>query len=214
MLDGLMGYKLGMTQVFSEDGKLVPVTLLELGPCKVVQVKTAERDGYQSVQLSFSEVKEHRATKPILGHYKKASLPPARFLREFKVGDSDLSIGEVVTSDLFKKGEFVDVSGVSKGKGFQGVMKRHNFSGGPASHGSHFHRAPGSIGNSATPSRVWKNKAMPGQMGNKPVTTQNLEVIEVRPEQNIVMIKGAIPGGIRGLVVVRKSVKKQAETGN
>ncbi len=208
MLDGLMGYKLGMTQVFSETGKLIPVTLLELGPCKVVQVKTEESDGYDSVQLSFSEVKEHRVTKPILGHYKKASLSPARFLREFKADNGDLSVGQVVTSELFKKGEFVDVSGVSRGKGFQGVMKRHNFSGGPASHGSHFHRAPGSIGNSATPSRVWKNKAMPGQMGNKPVTTQNLEVIEVRPEQNIVLIKGAIPGGTKGLVVVRKSIKK------
>lgn len=208
MLDGLMGYKLGMTQVFSDAGELVPVTLLELGPCKVVQVKTEETDGYGAVQLSFSEVKEHRVTKPLLGHYKKASLPPARFLREFKSENEALSVGQVVTAELFKKGDFVDVSGVSKGKGFQGAMKRHNFSGGPASHGSHFHRAPGSIGNSATPSRVWKNKAMPGQMGDKPVTTQNLEVIEVRPDQNIVMIKGAIPGSTKGLVVVKKSVKK------
>lgn len=211
MLDGLIGYKLGMTQVFSDEGKLVPVTLLELGPCKVVQVKTVEKDGYQAVQLSFDDVKAHRVAKPLLGHYKKAALSPARFLREFKAENAELSVGGVINSEIFKKGEFVDVSGVSRGKGFQGVMRRHNFGGGPASHGSHFHRAPGSVGNSATPSRVWKNKALPGQMGNKLVTTQNLEVIEVRPDQNIVMIKGAIPGGTKGLVVVRKSVKKQVQ---
>lgn len=211
MLDGLIGYKLGMTQVFSADGKLVPVTLLEVGPCTVVQLKTVEKEGYQGVQVSSTEVKPDRVTKPLLGHYKKAGLPPAKVLKEFRVNSDGLSVGQVITAEIFQKGGFVDVVGVSKGKGFQGVIKRHHFSGGPGSHGSHFHRAPGSIGQSAYPSHVFKNMKMPGQMGNKRVTTQGLEIVEVRPDQNLLLVKGAVPGSVNALVVVRKSVRRQAQ---
>ncbi len=209
MLDGLIGYKLGMTQVFSEGGDMVPVTLVELGPCRVVQIKSQEKDGYASVQVSFKDVKPHRVTKPLAGHYKKADLSPARVLKEFHSNAEEVSLGQVITAEIFKKGEMVDVVANSKGKGFQGVMRRHNFSGGPASHGSHFHRAPGSVGQSSTPSRVFKNMKMPGQMGNKRITTQNLEIVEVRPDQNLVLIKGAIPGGAQGLVVVKRAVKRR-----
>jgi len=210
MLDGLIGYKLGMTQVYSEAGDMIPVTLVALGPCKVVQIKTTEREGYSSVQLSFDEVKPDRVVKPLSGHYKKSGLAPARVLKEFRSNADDLSLGQVVTADIFQKGEYVDVMGTSRGKGFQGVMKRHNFRGGPETHGSTFHRAPGSIGASSNPSHVFKNMGMPGQMGSKRITTQNLEIVEVRPDQNLVMIKGAIPGGTKGIVVVRRAVKRPA----
>lgn len=209
MIDGLIGYKLGMTQVFVDGKGLVPVTVVEIGPCKVVQLKTFEKDGYASAQISFGEVKPHRVNKPLLGHFKRADVPPGRVLREFK-GGKDLSCGQVLTSDIFHEGQFVDVTGTSKGKGFQGVMKRHNYSGGCATHGSRFHRAPGSIGQSAYPSHVFKNKGMPGQMGNKQITTQGLEVISVRPEENLILIKGAIPGSKQGIVLVRKSVKSRS----
>lgn len=207
MVNGLIAHKLGMTQVYSEAGKLVPVTVLEVGPCKVVQVKTAEKEGYAGAQLSFNEVKEHRATKPARGHYKKAGVQPARILREFGGDLSGLSVGQAVTAEIFEKGEYVDITGVSKGKGFQGVMKRYHYRGGPASHGSMFHRATGSVGQCSSPSRVWKNKGMPGQMGNKRVTTQGLEVVEVRAAENLVFVKGSVPGGSKGVLMIRKSVK-------
>ena len=213
MINGLIGYKLGMTQVYSEGGVLVPVTVLEVGPCQVVQLKTVEREGYQGVQVSFGEVKARRVNKPLLGHYKKADLPPARFLREFSAASEGLSVGQVITAEIFQEGEFVDVTGTSKGKGFQGVMKRHGYAGGPATHGSMFHRRPGSIGQSAYPSHVWKNKGMPGQMGNKRVTVSGLEVVDVRPEQNLILVKGAVPGPPKGMVVVKKSVKQRAGRG-
>lgn len=206
MTVGLLGKKLGMTQVFDSEGRLIPVTVIEAGPCRVVQIKTRERDGYEAAQLAFGDISERKLSKPELGHLKSKQVSPSRWLREFKkVGD--VQVGQVIKADLFKKGDLVDVEGVSKGKGFQGVIKRHHYGGGPASHGSMFHRAPGSIGSSSFPSRVWKNKALPGQMGNERVTVQRLEVVEAKPEENLLFVSGAIPGSNNGLVVVRKSKK-------
>lgn len=211
MIDGLIGYKLGMTQFFSEEGKLVPVTALEVGPCKVVQIKGVEKEGYVSAQLSFDEIKEKRVSAPVRGHFKKANVNTARVLREIRGNLDGMTVGQVITADIFQKGEIVNVTGVSKGKGFQGVMKRHHFAGGPATHGSMFHRAPGSIGASSFPSRVWKNKKMPGHMGNETVTTEGLEIIEVRPAENLVLVKGSVPGSPKGLVLIQKSKKRKAK---
>ncbi|WP_447973063.1 50S ribosomal protein L3 [Nitrospira sp. Kam-Ns4a] len=206
MTNGLLGKKLGMTQIYDAEGRLIPVTVIEAGPCQVAQVKTRERDGYEAVQLAWGEVKERKVTKAVLGHFKAAGVPPRRYLREFrKLGDAQ--VGQVVKADLFHKGDFVDVEGVSKGKGFQGVIKRHHYAGGPESHGSMFHRAPGSIGSSAFPSRVWKNKTLPGHMGSERVTIQRLTVVDSRPEENLLFVSGAVPGPAGGLVVVRKSKK-------
>ncbi|MGQ0810389.1 MAG: 50S ribosomal protein L3 [Nitrospiraceae bacterium] len=205
MTNGLLGKKLGMTQMYDES-ILTPVTVIEAGPCRVVAVKTKESDGYEAVQLAFGEVKERKLSKAELGHLKKAQAGANRWLGEFKkLGD--ISIGQTIKADLFKKGDWVDVQGTSKGKGFQGVMKRHHYRGGPESHGSMFHRAPGSIGSSSYPSRVWKNKSLPGQMGNARVTVQRLKVIEARPDENLLFVRGAIPGAENGFVVVRKSKK-------
>lgn len=206
MVNGLMGKKLGMTQVFDDSGNLVPVTVIEAGPCRVVMVKTKERDGYEAVQVSFGEVPEKKLNNPEKGHLQTSKSALSLHLKEFKK-DGDVEIGQVIKADLFQKGDWVDVEGTSKGKGFQGVMKRHNYAGGPASHGSMFHRAPGSIGQSSFPSRVWKNKDLPGQMGNERVTVQRLKVVETRPDENILMVRGAIPGANMGMVVVRKSKK-------
>lgn len=205
MTNGLIGKKLGMTQVFDEN-RLTPVTVIEAGPCRVVAVKTNERDHYEAVQLSFGEVKEQKLSKPELGHLKKHQASPSRVLREFKK-DGDAAVGQVVTVGMFKKGDWVDVIGVSKGKGFQGVVKRHHYAGGPESHGSMFHRAPGSIGASSFPSRVWKGKTLPGHMGSERVTVQRLKVVESRSEENLLFVRGAIPGAANGVVVVRKSKK-------
>ncbi|MEK7747622.1 MAG: 50S ribosomal protein L3 [Nitrospirota bacterium] len=211
MVNGLMGYKLGMTQFFSEDGTLIPVTVLQVGPCKVVQVKTQEKEGYQAAQLSFDEVAEHRVTKAIAGHFKKAALSPTRRLKEFKGDLSDVSVGSVVTVDIFKKGDRVDVTGVSRGKGFQGVIKRHHFRGGPATHGSMFHRAPGSIGASSFPSRVFKNQRMPGHMGAKTITTQDIMVADVRPEENLLLLRGSVPGAPKTLIAIYRSIKEKVK---
>jgi len=208
MINGLLGYKLGMTQVYTADGRMAPVTVLRMGPCTVVQVKTVENDGYVAAQMAFDEVKERRLTRPLRGHFKKAAVPTARVLREFKGDLSDLAVGVTVTAALFEKGDLVNVTGVSRGKGFQGVMKRHNYRGGPATHGSMFHRHPGSIGASSFPSRVWKNKGMPGHMGCDRITTRGLEVIDVRPDDNLIFIKGAVPGGENGLITLIKTKKK------
>ena len=205
MTNGLLGKKLGMTQVFDET-RLTPVTVIEAGPCRVVTIKTKERDGYEAVQLSYGEVKERKLSKAELGHLKKQQAPASRVLREFeKVGD--VTVGESVTVGMFKKGDWVDVVGISKGKGFQGVVKRHHYAGGPESHGSMFHRAPGSIGASSYPSRVWKGKTLPGHMGAERVTVQRLKVVDSRPEENLLFVRGAIPGATNGLIVVRKSKK-------
>ncbi|MGA6828675.1 50S ribosomal protein L3 [Nitrospira sp. NS4] len=205
MTNGLLGKKLGMTQVFDES-RLTPVTVIEAGPCRVVTIKTKERDGYEAVQLSFGEVNERKLSKAQLGHLKKNNAPATKTLREFKM-DGDVTVGQSVTVGIFKKGDWVDVIGVSKGKGFQGVVKRHHYAGGPESHGSMFHRAPGSIGASSFPSRVWKGKTLPGHMGAERVTAQRLKVIESRPEENLLFVRGAIPGATNGLIVVRKSKK-------
>ena len=209
MIQGILGKKLGMTQVFVSDGRRVPVTVVEAGPCTVLQKKTESADGYNAVQVGFSAKKTHRATKPMMGHFKKADQGAFAHLRELGADNvDDYQVGDQITCDaVFKPGDIIDVTGTSKGKGFQGVVKRWGFSGGRATHGSKFHRAPGSIGMSAWPSRVLKGKKMPGQMGNARVTLQGLEIVEVRPEQNLVLIKGAIPGPNHGLVMLRKTFK-------
>jgi len=206
MTNGLLGKKLGMTQVFDEDGRLIPVTVIEAGPCRVSQVKTKERDGYESVQLAFGETKERKIGKAVTGHLKKAQAPASRWIKEFKKLN-DVQVGQTVKADVFQKGEWVDVEGVSKGKGFQGVMKRHNYRGGPETHGHMFHRAPGSIGSSSFPSRVWRGKSLPGHMGSVKVTVQRLQVVEARPDENLLFVSGAVPGARGGLLVVRKSKK-------
>ncbi len=207
MVNGLIGIKLGMTQIFTADGRVIPVSVVEAGPCRVVTKKTVERDGYEAVQLSFKEVKEKYLTMPLLGHFKKNGIPPSKYLVEFKGDIAPLKIGQEVGVDIFKEGDMIDVTGVTKGKGFQGVVKRHKFAGGPATHGSMFHRAPGSIGSSSYPSRVRKNKRLPGHMGNKRRTVQNLEIVGVRKEDNILLIRGAVPGSRGSLVMVKKTVK-------
>jgi len=206
---GILGRKLGMTQVFDDANRIVPVTVIEAGPCQVVQLKTPERDGYAAVQLSFGDTKAARLNKPELGHLKAASAGPAKYLAELRVDDlAGFELGQVLKADVFGAGERVDVTGISKGHGFSGVMKRHNFHGQGASHGNHKkHRAPGSIGACATPARVFKGVRMAGQFGNTRVTTLNLEVVEGDAERNLLLVKGAIPGPAGGLVFVRNAVK-------
>jgi large subunit ribosomal protein L3 len=201
-MKGILGKKIGMTQVFTEDGRLITVTVIEAGPSKVVQKKDTIRDGYEALQVGFDEIrKEKNVTKPMLGHFKKTPTPVYRYLREIKM--EGLSAGDDITVDIFSSGERVSITGTSKGKGFQGVMKRHNFRGGPGSHGSMFNRAPGSIGQSSFPSRVFKNRKMPGHMGDEQVTIRNIEVFDVRKEQNLMLVKGAVPGANGGYVIIK-----------
>ena len=199
---GIIGKKLGMSQIF--DGRdMVPVTVIQAGPCKVVQKKTAEKDGYEALQLAFEEErKQGRVTKALSGHFKKAQTPPHRYLREVRM--TGFEQGQDVKVDIFQKGDLVKVTGVSKGKGFAGVMKRHNFRGGPGGHGSMFNRAPGSIGASAYPSRVMPGKKLPGHMGTATVSMKNIKVVEVRPEQNLLLVLGAVPGGDNALIMITK----------
>lgn len=206
MMKGILGKKLGMTQVFAADGKRIPVTVVEAGPCVVLQKKSLETDGYNALQLGFSEKKTHRTSKPEMGHFKKAGKGAFAYVREIRTDDIDAyNVGDEIACDaVLAAGDLIDVTGTSKGKGFQGVMKRWNFSGGRASHGSMFHRRPGAIGCSAWPSKVFKGKKMAGQMGNERVTTQGLQVVEIRPEMNLVLVKGAVPGPKNGLVVLSK----------
>jgi large subunit ribosomal protein L3 len=212
MVTGLLGKKLGMTRLFLDDGRQIDVTLLEMGPCPVVQRKTEDADGYDAVQLGFGDQKPSRLNKPTLGHFAKSGISPKRLLKEFRVdGSSELKAGDEIKADLFVVGERVDVSGVSKGKGFQGVIKRHGIKGGPGGHGSMFHRAPGSIGQSADPSKVFKNVRLPGHMGSRNVTTQNLEVVRVDAENNLVAVRGSVPGAPGTVVVLSKSVKSLAK---
>lgn len=199
----ILGRKLGMSQVWSEDDRLIPVTVIEAGPCFVSQVKTKKKDGYDAVQLAFGEMDARKATKPVAGHFAKAKLDPMRHVHEMRVGEGDsFRRGQKITVDVFDVGTKVDVTGTSKGKGFAGVMKRHNFHGGPGGHGSHFHRAPGSVGMCATPSRVLKGLGMPGHMGTDTVTVKKLEIVKVDAEQNLLVVKGAVPGGKNGLLVI------------
>ena len=200
----LLAKKLGMTQVFDpEDGHVERVTVLEAGPCHVTGIRTSDRHGYDAVQLAFGEVREKKLTRPQLGHLRKADAPPLKHVREFRDETGELQVGETVKVDVFEKGDRVKVSGVSKGKGFQGTIKRHNFSRGPVSHGSHNVRAPGSIGASADPARVFKGIRGPGQMGNKRVTQRGLEVVDVRPEENLLLVRGSVPGPKGTVVEVR-----------
>ncbi len=201
-MKGILGKKLGMTQVFEKDGRLVTVTVIEAGPVRIVQKKEKNRDGYESLQAGYDEIrKEKNVTKPMKGHFRKTSSPSYRFLKEIKM--EGFEAGDDITVDIFSRGDRVSITGRSKGKGFQGVMKRHNYKGGPGSHGSMFNRAPGSIGQSAYPSRVWKNKALPGHMGDRRVTVKGIEIIDVRKEQNLMLVKGAVPGANGGYLVIR-----------
>lgn len=208
MGSGLLGKKLGMTQVYDANRRLHPVTVIEAGPCDVTAVKTLKRDGYQAIQLGFRTVEERKLSKAEIGHLRSSGSKKLwRTLKEFR-GPWERQLGDTVSVDLFESGEKVDVQGISKGKGFQGVMKRHNFSGGPATHGSMFHRAPGSMGASSYPSRVWKGKKLPGHMGAEQVTVRGLKIIEVRAEENLLLILGAVPGPTGGYVVIQKVQKK------
>ncbi|HEX8117716.1 MAG TPA: 50S ribosomal protein L3 [Pyrinomonadaceae bacterium] len=202
-MPALLGRKLGMTQVFGEDGTVERVTVVEAGPCHVTGIRSNDRDGYEAVQLAFGAVSEKRLTKAQLGHLKKADAPALRHVREFRDEAGELQVGETVTVEVFAKGDKVKVSGTSKGKGFQGTVKRHNFSRGPVTHGSHNVRAPGSIGASATPSRVFKGIRGPGQMGNERVTQRGLEVVDVIADQNLLLLRGSVPGPKGGTVEIR-----------
>jgi large subunit ribosomal protein L3 len=205
---GLIARKRGMTQVFGEDGTSIPVTVLEAGPCTVVQVKTQASDGYDALQIGF-EPKRKNVGKPMAGHFKKAGVGAVRVLREVRLESVDgYQVGQTLTVDLFKPGELVDVTGLRKGRGFQGGIKRHGWTGGEATHGSMFHRAPGSIGASSDPSRVFPGHRLPGRMGPERVTTLHLEVVRVLPEQHLLAVRGAVPGATGGLLLVRKSRKE------
>ena len=205
-MPGLLGKKIGMMSVFSADGKNVPCTVIEAGPCAVTQVKTIEKDGYEAVQLGFQDQKESRVNAPLMGHFKKAGVAPKRHLAEFKEFDTELNLGDVVTVDLFADTAYVTITGTSKGKGFQGVVKRHNFGGvGQATHGQHNRaRKPGSIGACSYPAKVFKGLRMGGQMGNARVTTHNLQVLKVIPEHNLLVIKGSVPGYNGSIVIIEK----------
>lgn len=208
MKKAIIGKKVGMTQIFDENGRVIPVTVVEAGPCVVVQKKTVETDGYDAIQVGFGELREKLVNKPRKGHFAKAGVSLRRTLKEFRMEDvANYNVGDEIKVDTFEIGDKVDVSGVSKGKGFQGTIKRWNASRGPMSHGSKFHRAPGSMGAASDPSRTFKNKRMPGHMGAKNTTVLNLEVVKIIPEKNIILIKGGIPGPNKGTVVIRNSVK-------
>lgn len=210
MLNGMLGKKIGMTQVFTKGGELIPVTVIKVGPCFVLQKKSKAHDGYDAVQIGFIEKKKNRVNKPLIGHFVKAKTACFYHIREFNGNALDsYQVGQKVTCDtIFKTGECVDVSGRTKGRGFTGVMKRWNFAGGPGSHGSMFNKAPGSIGSSSDPSRVYKGMRMGGHYGNERATTQNLEVVAIRPEEDIVMVKGGVPGPVNGVLEIKKAIKK------
>ena len=212
MNKGLIGKKLGMTQIFDEQGKVVPVTVIEAGPCVVAQVKTVETDGYNAIQLGFGDVKESKINKPEKGHFAKSKLTPKKHLREFRLDSvENINVGDELKADTFTAGDQLDIQGTSKGKGFQGVIKRHGQSRGPMGHGSMYHRRPGSMGPTSTPGRVFKGKKLPGHMGSQTITIQNLEVVAVDPENNLLLIKGSVPGPKKGLVVVKTAIKKAGQ---
>ncbi len=208
MKKAIIAKKVGMTQVFTGNGALIPVTVLEAGPCVVVQKKTTENDGYEAIQVGFVDAKAKHVTKPLQGHFDKAGVTAKKYVKEFKLEDaSAYEIGAEIKADVFAAGDKVDASGVSKGKGFQSTIKRYNASRGPMAHGSKSHRVTGSMGSSATPSRVKKNKRMPGHMGSENVTIQNLEIVRADAEKNLILIKGAVPGAKGSILVIRDSVK-------
>lgn len=208
MKKAILGRKIGMTQIFDENGRLIPVTVLEAGPCVVVQKKTVENDGYNAIQVGFVDAKEKHVNKPMKGHFEKAGVAPKRKLKEFRLEDiSSYEVGSEIKADIFAAGDKVDVTGISKGKGYQGAIKRHGQHRGPMAHGSKYHRAAGSMGASSFPSRVFKGKKLPGHMGAVQVTIQNLEVVRVDADKNLLLVKGAIPGPKKSIVVVKDSVK-------
>lgn len=207
-MKGLIGKKLGMTQIFDEEGCRIPVTVVEAGPCVVIQKKTIASDGYNAIQVGFDARDAARSNRPLIGHCKGAAKGVFRYLRELRIDDIDkYNVGDTLSAEIFSAGDIIDVTGTSIGKGFQGVVKRWGFKGGRSTHGSRFHRAPGSIGCSATPARVFKNKKMPGQLGNERVTVQRLQVARVDIADNLLLIKGAVPGSTNGLVLIKDSVK-------
>lgn len=209
MTKGILGKKLGMTQVFAENGESIPVTVLEAGPCVVLQVKDTENDGYNAIQLGFDDQKEHRANKPSLGHVKKADTAPKRYIREIRdVNLEEYEVGKEVKVDIFAQGEKVDVVGTSKGKGFAGSIKRHNQARGAMSHGSRYHRGPGALG-AVDPMKVFKGRPLPGRMGRERVTIQNLEVVRVDPERNLLLVKGSIPGAKNSYVTIKSAIKSR-----
>lgn len=208
MKKAILGKKLGMTQIFDENGKVIPVTVIEAGPCVVVQKKTAEKDGYDAIQVGFGDIREKLVNKPMKGHFAKAGVSLKRFVKEFRLEDtSAYEAGQEIKADIFAAGERVDISGISKGKGFQGTIKRWNGHRGPMTHGSKFHRSVGSMGGSSDPSRTFKNKKMPGHMGNENTTVLNLQVAKIIPEKNLILIKGGVPGPNKGFVVIKNTVK-------
>jgi len=208
MKKAILARKVGMTQIFNEDGRLIPVTVLQAGPCVVTQIKTEENDGYNAVQVGYGEIRDVLVNKPKKGHFAKAGVANKRFIREFKFDNAtDYELGQEIKADIFEEGDKVDVTATSKGKGYQGVIKRHNFGRGPQSHGSKHHRHHGSSGASATPSKVAKGKKMAGQMGNERVTIQNLEIVKVDVENNLILVKGSVPGPKKALVTLKETVK-------
>lgn len=209
-MNGILGKKLGMTQVLTENGEVVPVTVVKAGPCKIIQKKVKNIDGYEAVQIGFEEKKEKKVTKQLMGHFAKAKVSPMKHLREIKVDNiADVQIGDEISVDMFTDGDFVEVTGISKGKGFAGVVKRWGFSGGPKSHGSHFHRIPGAIGQGTDPSRVFKGRKLPGRMGGDRKTIQNLRVFKVIKDENLLLIKGALPGAKENILLIKKSSRKK-----
>lgn len=207
MVKGILGKKLGMTQLFTEEGKVVPVTVIEAGPCVVVQKKTAETDGYNAIQVGFGEIRDKLVNKPNKGHFGKGGVKPLRYVKEFRIENvDDYQLGQEINAEVFTAGESVDVVGTSKGKGFAGGIKRHGFHRGPMAHGSKYHRRPGSLG-AKGPARVFKGRKLPGRMGGERITVQNLEVIRVDKERNLLLLKGAVPGPKQGLLIVKNSIK-------
>ena len=208
MKKAIIGRKVGMTQIFDENGVVIPVTVIEAGPCTVVQVKTTETDGYDAVQLGYGEVKENKVNKPEKGHFTKGNVKPTKHLREFRVDNaSEVKVGDEIKVDIFAEGDTVDIQGKTKGKGFQGVIKRHGQSRGPMGHGSMYHRRPGSMGSTSTPGRVFKGKKLPGHMGNTTVTIQNLKVVKVDTEKNAILVKGSVPGNKGVILKIKDAVK-------
>ncbi len=208
MKKAILATKVGMTQIFNEDGVFVPVTVLQAGPCPVVQIKTIEKDGYEAVQVGYGDIREKLVNKPMKGHFAKANVAQKRFLKEFKFEDAaNYTVGQEIKADIFAVGDKIDATGISKGKGFAGAIKRFGLSRGPMGHGSKYHRHAGSNGAATTPGRVFKGKHMPGQMGSVKVTVQNLEVVRVDAENNMILVKGAVPGAKKALVILKESVK-------
>jgi large subunit ribosomal protein L3 len=213
MTIGLIGKKLGMTRIHDESGSVIPVTVLQMGPCPIIQVKNLEKDGYRAVQLGFESRPDRKVNKPLTGHFKRAGVSPLRLIREFRVDNLEgYEAGQTLDLSIFEPGEMVDVTGISKGCGFAGPIKRHNSSRGPETHGSRYHRRGGSLGMSATPSHVFKGRKGAGQMGNSRVTIQNLQVVKLDPSQNLMVVRGSVPGRNDGYVMIRKSIKATGKT--